>query len=124
MSSIGQLIKQLALEGAKPISLQIVEGTIISSTPLQLRLKDDPKLIIPSEFITVPERLKNHSRTVDLSAGNINAEMAEEGEPEHTHLIKSLSLSNAQLVFNDGLKTGDKVMVAVSGQSFFILDRI
>ncbi len=104
--SIAQTIKKMALEAIDTNSpLQFIEGEIHSAPPnIELRLKNNPKLIIPSEFIIVSEYLTKYKRTVNMP---------------------SLSLKNAEIEFLEELKTGDKVMVAAiqGGQSFFIIDR-
>lgn len=102
--SIAQTIKKMALESMKASSpLQFIEGEVQSSPPnVQLRLKNNPKLIIPADFIIVPEHLTRHTRTAMIDGSHVNVS------------------------FTDGLKAGDKVMVAAvqGGQSFFIIDRV
>lgn len=106
--SIAQTIKKMAIEAVNASSpLQFIEGEVISNPPnIQLRLKNNPKLEIPAEFITIPEHLKRQKHTVTFSDNDD---------------IKG----SATLEFANELKTGDKVMVVAiqGGQSFFIIDR-
>ncbi|MGE6260864.1 DUF2577 domain-containing protein [Heyndrickxia sporothermodurans] len=99
------LIKKIAVEAAESMSpLVIDEAEVVSSPPnIQIKLKDNPKLVIPSDLIIISEHLTNHTRDLRL----------DEDEEIQTY------------EFVDELKVGDQVMVATiqGGQSFFILDR-
>ncbi|WP_368653772.1 DUF2577 domain-containing protein [Ornithinibacillus sp. 4-3] len=126
MASLGQLIKKMAkesMEAGKP--LQLVEGVIQSTSPITLKLKQNEKLIIPSDFILVAHHLKSHTRVATISTSSVGETMTEAGDPNHTHNIQSITLNNAHIQFASALQTGDKVMVAViqGGQSFFIIDK-
>lgn len=99
-----QIIKKMAAEAAlsgEPV--QYYEALVVSAPPnLQIKLKDNAKLVIPKDLITVSEHLTKHTRRVKVDGG---------GTQTHE--------------FIDELKKGDKVRVASmqGGQSFFILDR-
>lgn len=125
--SLGQIIKKMASEaGLANGPLEFIEGVIHKAPPsMELKLKGNEKLIIPSDFIRVSEHLTRHSRRVDISSTNIDGTLSRAGDPPHAHSIQSLSVSNAVMEFTDELKKGDKVMVAAiqGGQSFFIIDR-
>jgi hypothetical protein len=125
--SLGQTIKKMAMETINSSSpLQFMEGVVHSAPPnIQIKLKDNPKLVIPSKFIRVAEHLTRHSRTADISSSNISSSLSRAGDPQHTHSVNSLTLNNATINFTDELKKGDKIMVAAiqGGQSFFIIDR-
>ncbi|SFM29240.1 Protein of unknown function [Gracilibacillus orientalis] len=126
MASLGQMFKKMANEAvAAGNPVQLVEGVIQSTSPITLKLKQNDKLIIPSDFIHVAQHLKSHTRTATISAGSVGETMTQAGDPEHTHNIQSINLNNAQIQFASALQTGDKVMVAViqGGQSFFIIDK-
>jgi Protein of unknown function (DUF2577) len=125
--SVAQTIKKMAIEAVNANSpLQFIEGEVYSAPPnIQLRLKNNSKLVIPSEFIHIAEHLTRHKRAVNITSLNVGDLMTSAGDPEHTHNIQSLSLKNAEIEFTDQLKKGDKVMVAAiqGGQSFFIIDK-
>jgi|SRR5690625_3177270 len=125
--SVAQTIKKMAKEAMDASSpLQFIEAEVHSAPPnIQIRLKDNKKLLIPSEFIRISEHLTRHKRTANISSSNISESMTSAGEKSHTHNIQSLTLKNAEIEFVDQLKIGDKVMVAAiqGGQSFFIIDR-
>ena len=82
--------------------VRIVESTVISDNPLSIQLGNNKKMILPRSVLIVAEHLENHKREIRVNGGAIQT-----------------------YEFMDGLKKGDKVMVAVvqGGQSFFIIDR-
>lgn len=125
--SMNQTIKKMAVEAIRATGmLELIEAEIYSGSPVRLKLKGNDKLIIPSDFITVPEHLTRHKSRVNISSAIVSDSMTSNGDPSHTHNIQSIKLTNAEIEFLDELKTGDKVMVAAvqGGQSFFIIDRI
>lgn len=126
--SISQTIKKMAKEAMDSGSpLQLVEGIVQSPLPnIQLKLKSNSKLIIPSDLIGVAEHLTSHTRTANISSSKVSGNTDESGDPEHKHKIDSVSLTSTTISFDSNLNTGDKVMVAVvqGGQSFFVIDKI
>ncbi|MGE8207687.1 DUF2577 domain-containing protein [Heyndrickxia sp. NPDC080065] len=100
-----EIMKKIAFEAIQSMSPLVIEAAEVVSSPpnIELRFKDNQKLVIPSELIIVSEHLTNHTREIRLD------------EDEE---IQSYE-------FVDELKIGDQVMVAAiqGGQSFFIIDR-
>ncbi|EID42851.1 DUF2577 domain-containing protein [Parageobacillus thermoglucosidasius] len=100
-----QTIKKIALEAVQAESpLRLVEATVVSPPPdIQIRLKGNPKLLIPSDIISIAEHLTKHKRQIRVNGGTVQ-----------------------EYEFVDELKMNDRVMVAIiqGGQSFFIIDRI
>lgn len=97
-------IKSIVLETLGTINpVTFVECVVINENPLSIRLGNDSRMILPSGVLIVAEHLTNHSRQVRINGGTVQ-----------TH------------EFMDGLKKGEKVMVAAvqGGQSFFIIDRV
>jgi len=125
--SLNQIIKKMAVEAMNAGgAFEFIEGEVYSAPPnIKLKLKNNNKLIIPSQFITVPEHLKRHKRKANISSSNVSESMTAAGDPSHTHNITSITLRDAEIEFTDELKVGERVMVAVvqGGQSFFIIDR-
>lgn len=115
--SIAQTIKKMASEAVEAGGpLQFVEGVVQNPLPnVEVMLKNNSKLIIPSDLITVSEHLTEHTRKADISSDDISSDED----------VEELKLKEATIKFKNNLKTGDKVMVAViqGGQSFFIIDK-
>lgn len=99
-----QRLMNIAMQGFEVKGpLRMLEAVVVSDSPVSIRLKSNAKLEIPNEIIIVSEHLTNHTRQMRVNGGTVQT-----------------------YEFMDGLKTGEKVMVAAiqGGQSFFILDRI
>lgn len=99
-----QKIKKIVLEVINTLGIvRVVESTVVSARPLSIQLGNNKKMKLPSDVLIVAEHLTNHTREIRVNGGTVQT-----------------------YEFMDGLKTGDKVMVAViqGGQSFFIIDRV
>ena len=99
---MNQLIKNIAIDAFKGSApLRFLEAVVVSSSPIKIKLRNNDKLVIPSEVILIAEHLTKHTRQIKV---NGTVETCE---------------------FMDELKNGDRVMVAAiqGGQSFFIIDR-
>lgn len=97
-------MKNIVLEVLETISpVSLIECVVVNDSPLRIRLGNDSRMILPSDVLIVAEHLTNHTRQVRINGGAVQ-----------TH------------EFMDGLKKGEKVMVAIvqGGQSFFIIDRV
>lgn len=101
---MNQLIKKMAIEAIEAMQpVEIFEAEIVSPSPdVEMKIKSNSGLVIPTELIIVPEHLTHHKRQIRVNNGAIQ-----------------------EYEFMDELKNGDQVMVASlqGGQSFFILDR-
>lgn len=113
-----------ALGTMNPVAL--IECVVVSENPINLRLGDDSRMILPENALIIPERLTRHKRNVNIVGTNINTDMTTEGYTSHTHDVNSMEVTGAEIEFTDELKKGEKVMVAAvqGGQSFFIIDRV
>lgn len=98
-----QKIIEIALQGVGSASpVRLVEYVVVSDNPVSIRIGNDIKSTLPNSVLIIPERLTNYTRQVRVNG------------VVQTH------------EFINGLKKGEKVMVAVvqGGQSFFIMDRV
>lgn len=98
-----QRIMKIALEGMGAVSpIRLVEYVVASDNPVSIRVGNDIRTTLPSSVLIITERLTNHTKQVRVNG------------VVQTH------------EFMNGLKKGEKVMVAVvqGGQSFFIIDRV
>lgn len=113
-----EIIKKAVEQGIKNAALVgLLEGEVISSSPLKIRLKKNVKLIIPKELLVVPEYLTNRTINCNVSASYISTATEE---------FNNVSSNDVSITINNALKIGDKVMLISfeGGQKYFILDRI
>ena len=113
-----EIIKKVVQQGIEGSSLtSLMEGEVVSSSPLKVKIKKNSKLIIPSELLVVPENLKD--RTIKVSLSSLYVSTSSEN-------FNNFNANNASMTINNSLKTGDKVMLISfeGGQKYYILDRI
>lgn len=143
MSEINKLIKQMALDAFKSAApSDLMLGEVVSPMPnLEIRLKNNPKMVIPKEMLVVNRDLLKYKRTVDIrmhptkntkitiSSNNVGESMTPAGYQTHTHDITNITLNNvtidikdAEIEFTDELKVGDIVLVESfsGGQMFYV----
>ncbi|MED4888609.1 DUF2577 domain-containing protein [Lysinibacillus fusiformis] len=101
--SLLDLIKTTAMaayHASNPVN--IIVGEVIESKPLKIEVHS--KLILTDEFLLVAEHLTKHERVVS---------------------IEDYELRFKQLIIEDGLKIGDKVIMhrVQGGQKYFVSDR-
>ena len=108
--AIEQGINNAALVG-------LLEGEVVSSSPLKVKLKKNAKLVIPKELLVVPESLTNRTINCSVSASYVSTS---------TEDFSNVSSNSVNITINNALKIGDKVMlISFEGkQKYFILDRI
>ena len=113
-----EIIKKVVQQGIEGSSLtSLMEGEVVSSSPLKVKIKKNSKLIIPSELLVVPENLKDRTIKVSLSSPYVSTS---------SENFNNFNANNASMTINNSLKTGDKVMLISfeGGQKYYILDRI
>ena len=100
---LSDAIKELALGAVNAESpVDVMPAEIVSASPLSIKIRDNDKLVIPSDLLVVAEHLREHTREIEL-----------DGEKKIIRLYNQLN-------------TGDHVMIAAmpGGQSFFVIDKI
>lgn len=99
-TSVKQLISIISDKGK--ISVSVLEGSVISGSPLKITLTNDTKMVLTSVDLIVPEHLRAYAPVVKI-AGN-----------------------NYTIPVRDGLAAGDKVYLLVfnNGKKFYVLDRV
>ncbi|MEW9093936.1 MAG: DUF2577 domain-containing protein [Clostridiaceae bacterium] len=89
--------------------VNIIFGEIVKDNPIEIKI--DQKLILPKEFFIIPESLTRYE--IDLI---------------HSHNYSNGSTSKElnKIVIREGLKQGDKVLLArvQGGQQYIILDKV
>lgn len=100
MADAIKVLAKGAVNAGDPIDLLI--GEVVSASPLEVRLRENNKLVIPGGLISVADHLKDRTVAVEI-----------DGEEK-------------QIRMKSELNTGDKVMIAslIGGQSFFLFARI
>lgn len=113
-----EIIKKAIEQGINGAGLtSLINGEVMSTSPLKIKLKNDDKLILPEGAFIVPQHLKVYTVTADITGG--------EGLTS-VHGFSSFSLPQATVQIDNSLKKGDKLMVISCNekQKYYILDRI
>jgi len=72
-----------AFQNIIPQDVTILQGTVISASPLRIQVINDEKLVLSSNLICLPKHLTNYKMTVDISGGSAQASFASGGSHEH-----------------------------------------
>ena len=111
-----------------PIDSELMQGTVISTSPLKIQASNDSKLVITATSAIVPKYLTNYSVECSFGyggGGGMTISTKGAGDPRHTHEIEPFTLSCTANFYN-ALKVGDKVhlLALQSGKKYFVLDRV
>ncbi|WP_245983523.1 DUF2577 domain-containing protein [Ammoniphilus oxalaticus] len=117
-----------AVMATNPVN--VLYGTIESTKPLEVRIHE--KLKLTADFLDVAEHLTRHERIVsihheEMATRNLGDRTdhdmldSDDGEPPYTKYQHDY----VKLIMQDGLKTGDKVVLlrVQGGHRFLVLDR-
>ncbi|MBQ9346613.1 MAG: DUF2577 family protein [Oscillibacter sp.] len=145
-TSIKQLFQSMAGDGP-----QVLIGTVLSESPLKIKIEGDEKLIIGGSNTIIPWHLTEYTTTAtyELDAGTIDSETEGDGSHihdngqhsghgaggdgrhthnggKHPHHLVTFTLTQGTLTVHNGLKTGEAVYVLSlnNGKRYFVLDRI
>ena len=115
MADETQSLKGL-FQGMIPAACELIQGTVISASPLKIQAANDAKLIIGASSLVVPRHLTTHQVKVSIPASGGHTQYEGSGVHSHTEVIMT--------VYN-ALQTGDTVhLLAVqNGKKYFVLDR-
>lgn len=102
-------LKQL-IQSMQTADMEMLEGTVISSDPLEIKVENDEKLTISEDITYIPEHLTTHKVTVTIPA-------SADGDDSHTKV---------EMTVYNALKKGDKVhLLSFSeGKQYYVLDRV
>lgn len=100
-------IKQM-IQGMAPSSVEVVQGKVISASPLKIQLLNDEKMELSGNIICLPKHLSTYQTTVDIAAGGDIG-----------------NINGVSMTVYNGLKTGEVVYILSfnNGKKYFILDR-
>lgn len=131
-TGIKELIQSLA-----PEAPGVIEGTVTNTSPLQVTLANDSKMVLGKNSLIVPRYLTDHTVNVDVqkNAGVLDSKTADGGEHnhndggdedgKHVHTLSTFSLVGGTLRVYNSLKKGDTVYLLKfnGGKKYYILDR-
>lgn len=60
-------------QGLVPDPGGVIQGTVTSVSPLNIKVEGDDKLVLTETTLIVPRHLTTHTVTVDISGGTVNA---------------------------------------------------
>lgn len=113
-----------AFQNMIPVDVELLQGTVISTSPLQIQAANDEKLIIGPSNLFIPRCLTDYTTevTVDWRTENRAGGAGDPAFASHNHDItgrKSIKVHNA-------LKVGEKVhMVSFAhGKQYYALERV
>lgn len=127
-------IKQM-FQGMVPETIEVIQGTVISASPLKIQVINDEKLVLSENIICLPRHLSTYQTTVDitLGKGSINSVTREDGahgghaggDGKHRNTLETFNLSGASMTVYNGLKVGETVYILSfnHGKKYYILDR-
>ena len=148
-SSIKELFQGMTPEGAN-----VIQGTVISASPLKIQAVNDEKLILPEGVLIVPRHLTDYTTTCDISLGQgaINSVTQSgqgthphgssgthgghssgdgshshpSGEGAHVHNVATFNISGASITVHNALQSGERVHLLSfnNGKKYYILDRV
>ena len=113
-------------QGLVPDPCGILQGKVISTSPLKIQAVNDKKLIIGALLLIVPKHLTDYTAEVDISIGGGALTAATDTGDAHYHNEKSFSLKEGTLTVRNALKTGDNVHLLSlnNGKKYYVLDRV
>lgn len=108
-----------AFQSMVPKQSGVVDATVISVSPLIVKLKNDDKVAISATSLIIPNTLTNHTVTVDIEGGIVSA------ETENSDSLKNFSLKGAKMTISSGLSIGETVYLLSTdnNKTFMIVDR-
>lgn len=109
-------LKEL-FQGMIPDACALVQGTVLSVSPLKIQIANDDKLIIGAAATVIPRHLTNHTVKVTIPDSGGHSQFAGNGIHSHTEVTMT--------VYN-GLKAGDvlHLLAVQNGKKFIALDRV
>ena len=100
-------LKQL-FQGMVPEGTTIVNGTVVSTSPLSIRIENDEKLVVSGSVLLVPRNLTDWQTKVDISlaGGKINS-VTIQWQGRHGHTSDGIAYPGSDLEVGAIHKDGD-----------------
>jgi len=143
-------IKEM-FQGMMPNPPAVVRGEVISVSPLEIKVANDPKLVLNENVICLPRHLSDYTTTcdVELSDGSIYSHTFQDGqhphgnsgqhsqyagdgahshpgaEGAHVNWLQDFNIYGAVIKIYNALKVGDIVFMLSynEGKKYYIIDR-
>lgn len=114
-----------AFQGLIPDSMAVQQATVISESPLKIKMVNDEKLMPGENLLIVPRHLSKYKTKVDLNIGDEGNITGTATGSEGTSTIRMLQLSKYEMTVHNDLKLGDVVYVLSfnNGKKYYILDK-
>lgn len=109
-------------QGMIPADAELMQGTVISASPLKIQMANDEKLIVNERITVVPWHLTDYTTTCSFTKGTKGTVY---GPDTRGDALTNLTFSGSITMYN-ALKTGDKVYVLSlnNGKLYYVLDRV
>lgn len=118
-------LKQL-FQGMTPEGTTVVNGTVVSASPLSIRVDNDDKLTVSGNVLLVPRYLGDWTATVDISLGKGTINSATNEVQGHKHKQETFTLTGATMTVHNALRAGEAVYLLKfnNGKNYLVLDRV
>lgn len=111
-------------QGMIPADAELMQGTVISASPLKIQMTNDEKLIINERITVVPRHLSNYKTTctIDWASEYKSGGSGDASFSSHNHGI----IGTKPITINNALKVGEAVYVLSlnNGKLYYVLDRV
>lgn len=131
-------------------SAELMQGTVISASPLKIQMVNDEKLIINERITVVPRHLSDYTTTATYTVGDgsLNSVTTTSGSHTHdggthgghgsgdgshthsggthTHPLSTFTLTKGTITVYNALEVGESVYVLSlnKGKLYYVLDRV
>lgn len=135
-TSIKQIFQDMQVS-----NMEVVDGIVISASPLQIKLINNDKMILDKDITVIPMHLtdyKTKMTVIGASGSSLVGPTTEENAhshscpdggtstvPDHKHDLVSLKIIETEVIIHNALKKDDVVVLLGynNGKSYYILDR-
>lgn len=102
-------LRELLAKAVPSNSTEVVVGKVIKTSPLEIQVTNDSKLVVTESNVYVPDHLTNYSVSIHISGS-----------------IDGHSIGTRSCTVNNALKRGDEVYMLAynNGALYFVLDKV
>ncbi len=122
-TSLKQLIQQMSQHGRA----ELVQGKVISTSPLKIQILNDSKLVVSERITVIPRHLTDYETEMDIVWGGETSISSNTTTADaHAHKLLDFNIYKAKAVVRNALKVGELVHIIVmqSGKKYYVLDRV